>query len=196
MLVVKLEAVLNARSGATPEKFLGIERQIVLKPLKTVEDKQACQAEHQHGRSVGCPVLLLVLVDPAYPIDQSLYRAEHPAQERPFSGKYPGHVDPEWLGYGEQNQKVYSKLQKSIKAHLLFSLRESKLLRFEKCICQIDKQPQTNDRAYDVLPIHYSIPPQSLSHARTYQNDTPKKTKTKTIKMKSSISITPQNIET
>ena len=35
-------------------------------------------------------------------------------------------------------------------------------------------------------------PDQSRSQARTYQNDTPKKTKTNTIKMKSGISIAPQ----
>ena len=105
-------------------ELLRIERQIILEPLKSVEDKQTCQAEHQHGGSVGCPVLLLVLVNAAYPIDQSLYRAEHPAQKRPLSGKYLGHVDPEWLGYGKQNQKVYSELQKSVKCHLIFSLND------------------------------------------------------------------------
>jgi hypothetical protein len=62
----------------------------------------------------------------------------------------------------------------------------SELLRFEQRICQIDQQPQTNDPADEVFPIH-SISPQSLSQARTYQNDTPKKAKTNTIKMKSSI---------
>jgi hypothetical protein len=67
-------------------------------------------------------VLFLVLVDPAYPINQSLYRAEHPAQERPFSGKYPGHVDPERLSYGEQNQKIYYNLQESVECHLFLSL--------------------------------------------------------------------------
>jgi hypothetical protein len=67
-------------------------------------------------------VLFLVLVDPAYPIDQSLYRAEDPTQERPFSGKYPGHVDSEWLGYDEQNQKIYCNLQESVECHLFLSL--------------------------------------------------------------------------
>ena len=84
-------------------------------------------------------MLFLVLVDPAYPIDQSLYRAEHPAQERPFSGKYPGHVDPERLSYGEQNQKIYSKLQKSVEVSSSFLhkglQRRSKLLRFEQGVC-------------------------------------------------------------
>jgi len=66
------------------------------------------------------------------------------------------------------------------------------LLRFEQRVCQIHKQPQTNDPAYDVLPIHYSIPHQSRSQALTYQNDNAKKTTTNPIKMKSSISLTPQ----
>jgi hypothetical protein len=110
-----------------------------LKPLKSIEDKQTHQAEHQHGSSINSPVLLFVLVNAAYPIDQSLYRAENPTQEHPISRKYLGHVDPEWLGYGKQDQKVYSKLQKSIKCHLIFSLRASKLLRLEQRIYQIDK---------------------------------------------------------
>jgi hypothetical protein len=102
---------------------LGIEWQIVLKPLKSIEDEQTCQTEHQHGCSVSGPVLLLVLVDAANPINQSLQRAEHPAQERPFSRKYPCHVDPERLGHGKENQKIYSKLQKSVGCHLIFSVR-------------------------------------------------------------------------
>jgi len=68
----------------------------------------------------------------------------------------------------------------------------SKLLRLEQRIYQIDKQPQTNDRAYDIFPIHFSTPDQSRSQARTYQNNTPKNAKTNTIKMKSSILVTPQ----
>ena len=102
-------------------EVLGIERQKVLKPLKPIEDKQACQAEHQHGRSVGCPVLLLMLVNAAYPIDQSLQRAEYPTQENPLSGEYLGHVDPERLGHRKQNQKIYYELQESVKGHRLFS---------------------------------------------------------------------------
>jgi hypothetical protein len=69
-------------------------------------------------------VLLLVFINAAHSINQSLYWAENPAQEHPLSRKYLGHVDPEWLGQGKQNQKVYSKLQKSVNCHLIFSIRD------------------------------------------------------------------------
>jgi hypothetical protein len=67
-------------------------------------------------------VLLLVLINVAYTINQPLYWTKDPSQKNPLSGKYLGHVDPERLGYGEQNQKVYSDLQKSVKGHLVFSI--------------------------------------------------------------------------
>jgi hypothetical protein len=67
-------------------------------------------------------VLLLVFVNVAYPINQPFYWTKDPAQKNPLSGKYPGHVDPKRLGYGKQNQKVYSELQKSVKCHLIFSI--------------------------------------------------------------------------
>jgi hypothetical protein len=131
-----------------------------------------------------------VFVDPAYTINQPLYRAEDFVQNNPLSGKYPGHINPEWLSYGKQNQKVYSDLQKSIQRHFIFSLKDnSEFLRLKKGIRQINKQHQTNDPTNEVFPIH-SIPPHSRSQARTYQNDTPKKTKINTIKMESTITIT------
>jgi len=74
------------------------------------ENEQAYQVEHQHGRSIGAPVLILVLVNSAYSINQSFQGAEGFVQECPFSGKYPGHVDTERLGDGEQNQEIYSEL--------------------------------------------------------------------------------------
>jgi hypothetical protein len=80
---------------------LRVERQIVLKPLKPIKDKKAYKTEHQHGRSISCPVLLLVLINVAYTINQPLYWTKDPAQKNPFSGKYLSHVDPKWLGYGK-----------------------------------------------------------------------------------------------
>jgi len=43
---------------------------------------------------------------------------------------------------------------------ILFPLRgtDSELLWFEERICQIDKQPQTNDPADDIFPIHVLLP--------------------------------------
>jgi hypothetical protein len=100
-----------------------------------------------------------VIINAAYAINQSLCWAKDPAEKNPFSGKYLGHVDPKWLGYGKQNQKVYSELQESIKCHLILLPGDVlKLLRSEQRICQINKQPQTNDPTDDVFPIHAPLP--------------------------------------
>jgi hypothetical protein len=46
-------------------------------------------------------MLLLVFIYAAYPINESLYRAEHPTQKYSLSGKHLGHINSKRLGYAE-----------------------------------------------------------------------------------------------
>jgi hypothetical protein len=51
-----------------------------------------------------------MLVDAAYPINESLHWAKQLTQKHSLSRKYLRHVDPKRLGHGKQNQKVYPEL--------------------------------------------------------------------------------------
>ncbi len=79
---MKLTAVLKARLCSTADMALRIERQHVLKPLQRIERHEAGEAEQQHRDRIGHPVLLLLLVDAAEPIDAALDRTAAPATER------------------------------------------------------------------------------------------------------------------
>ena len=93
VLVAKLAAVLNARSGADAGEALRVERQHVLQPLQAVDRQHAEQVEEQHADGVGLPVHLLVRVDAGEPVDQPLDRAEQAVEpnER-LALVHPGHV--------------------------------------------------------------------------------------------------------
>ncbi len=78
-----------------PGLALRIERQIPLQPLQRVERHEADDAEQQHRHCIGQPVLLLVLVDAAAPIDRALDRPQHRPQECPLAGEDACHVAAE-----------------------------------------------------------------------------------------------------
>ena len=77
MLVVKLTAVLNARSGRERAEALRIQRQMVLQAQDGVGEQAAHQAEQQHGPGILPPVLLLVGAHAHEPVGEPLQRTKH-----------------------------------------------------------------------------------------------------------------------
>ena len=74
MFVVKLDAVLNARSGLTAPKTLRIERQKMLQPKNRVSENATHETEKQHRKRVLFPILFLLRIHAHDPISEPLQR--------------------------------------------------------------------------------------------------------------------------
>ncbi len=77
MLVVKLTAVLKARSGTDRAESLRVERQPLLQSQDRVSEQTTHQAEEQHGERILRPIVLLPGIDPYRAVGATLQWPQH-----------------------------------------------------------------------------------------------------------------------
>ena len=74
-------------------KILWIQRQDMLQAFDGVGHEQSDRAEHEHRQGVLLPVLLLLGINAAEPVNQPLDRSEEARQRLPVALEYTKHVD-------------------------------------------------------------------------------------------------------
>jgi hypothetical protein len=128
VLVMKLAAVLNDESGVTAEK-LGVERQIGLQPLQTIDHQSTQQVERQHGQCILCPAHFLGGIDSAYAIERALKRPAHGVEHRRLALEDMCHVGAERLRQRQQDDDVDDQLEVPVGTHQNFSGKSSAITR-------------------------------------------------------------------
>ena len=93
--MVKLAAVLKARSGGDRAEALRVERQQPLQPQDRVEQQHAGEIEEQHRDRIGRPVLLGLGLDAGEAVEAALDGPKHRREERALAREDARHVAAE-----------------------------------------------------------------------------------------------------
>ena len=118
MLVVKLTAVLKARSRAHRAESLRIQRQEILQTQNRVSEKATHQAEEQHGEGVLFPIVLFAGIDSHQSICQSLQWTQHRIEPGPAVGiEHLQQIKPHRLGDQHKRDKVEGELKPAGSLH-------------------------------------------------------------------------------
>src|SRR5271157_5397618 len=124
-----------------------------LQRLQGVQGHKAGDAEKQQRDGIGQPVLLLLLVDAAAPVDGSFDRAENRTQERPLAGEDARHVAAEGPGEQDHDHTEQRDLDPSADGHR--KLLEP--LGVDQRVDEIDHDDDGHDRAEDIVEQHFTF---------------------------------------
>jgi hypothetical protein len=95
----------------------------VLQAFDAVGHQQGDRAEHQHRQGILLPVLLLLRINAAKLVEQTLDPSEEARERLPVSLKYTMHVPAERLGYRENYRRKEQNLNPPIYRHDISRLR-------------------------------------------------------------------------
>ncbi len=113
-----VESEVRRHSG----KFLGIHRQVALKPQDGVEKYERRRAERQQGQGIGKPALTRANANPERGVPGSLQRLEHRVEPGGFPLPDPGHVDAKRPAEDDRKADGQEDLGPSLNVHGLGSL--------------------------------------------------------------------------
>jgi hypothetical protein len=123
--------------GRHRPKPLRVEREESLQALNPVHGKESERVEEEHRQRVRLPSHLRVRRHPQDPIDETLDRAEQPAEEHGLALVHPRHVAAQRLGEQQQNGHIEAKLQPAVCGHENSSGLSSATNRYTKSAAEM-----------------------------------------------------------
>ncbi len=147
MLVVKLAAVLKARSWRHAREVLRIERQVPLQTLDRVGHEHAEGAERQQRERVRLPILLFPRIDAEQAVEGVLDAAEPAAERRVAPLEDPKHVSADRLRDRQDEREEDENLNPAYERHVEIPFAPLEPFGAYERIEQVAGQHERQDRA-------------------------------------------------
>src|SRR5208283_741764 len=109
--------------GSDRVEMLRIERQHRLQSLQGIKRQETHEAEGQHGNAITLPVLLLIFLDAAEPIESPLDRTQQRRQECTLAVEDARHIEAERLHEKCDDHAIECDLNETIGGHKMLSLK-------------------------------------------------------------------------